>query len=85
MAIRTLGWAVAQMITLLAPEVIVIGGGVSLAGEEAFFVPLRDEVERFVFPPLSGTYQIVAAELGEEVVVHGALAAARDAMGDRPE
>jgi glucokinase len=76
-ATQTYGWAIAQMITLLAPEVIVIGGGVPLAGESVFFAPLRQAVERYVFPPLRGTYRIAPAELGEEVVVHGALCLAR--------
>jgi glucokinase len=76
-ATQVYGWAIAQMITLLAPEVVVVGGGVPLVGETLFFAPLRQEVERYVFPPLSGTYQIVPAELGEEVVVHGALRLAR--------
>jgi glucokinase len=78
-AIRTLGWAIAQTITLLAPDVVVVGGGVSLAGETDFFVPLREETARYVFGPLRDAYDIVPAALGEEVVVHGALAAARDA------
>lgn len=76
-ATQVYGWAVAQMITLLSPEVVVIGGGVPLCGERLFFAPLREEVERYVFPPLRGTYRIAPAELGEEVVVHGALALAR--------
>jgi glucokinase len=76
-AVRAYGWAIAQMITLLSPEVVVIGGGVPLAGEAVFFAPLRQEVERYVFAPLKGTYRIAPAELGEEVVVHGALALAR--------
>ena len=76
-ATQTYGWAIAQMITLLSPQVVVIGGGVPLAGEALFFAPLRKEVERYVFPPLRGTYRIAPAELGEEVVVHGALALAR--------
>ncbi|MEE8451898.1 MAG: ROK family protein [Thermoguttaceae bacterium] len=75
-ACRTYGWAIAQMITLLAPDVVVIGGGVSLVGEELFLGPLRCEVDRYVFPPLRGKFKLVAAELGEEVVVHGALALA---------
>ncbi len=79
-AIRTLGWAVAQMITLLAPSCVVVGGGVSLLGEELFFAPLRGEVERYVFPALRGTYHIVPAVLGEEVMVHGAVAIAADAL-----
>lgn len=82
-ACRAYGWAVAQVITLLAPEVVVIGGGVSLAGEALFLGPLRKEVDRYVFPPLRGTFQIVPAILGEEVVLHGALAIAGDAYGNQ--
>ncbi len=65
------------MITLVAPQVVVIGGGVPLAGETVFFAPLRQQVARYVFPPLAHSYSIVPAALGEEVVVHGALAVAR--------
>jgi glucokinase len=77
-ATEVLGWAIAQVVTLLAPEVIVVGGGVSLIGEQLFFSPLRDHVRRYVFPPLAGSYRVVPAELGELVVVHGALARAAD-------
>jgi glucokinase len=76
---RTLGWAVAQVITLTAPEIVVIGGGVSLIGEKLFFAPLREEVDRYVYPPLHNSYAIKPAALGEEVVVHGAIAVAREA------
>jgi glucokinase len=79
-AVQTLAWAVAQMITLLSPEVVVIGGGVPLIGEPLFFAPLRQQVNRYVFPPLRGTYRILPAALGEEVVLHGALALAADAL-----
>ncbi len=70
-ALETLGWAIAQVITLVAPQVVVIGGGVPLAGEALFFAPLRREVARYVFPPLAKSFAIVPASLGEEVVVHG--------------
>ena len=74
-----LGWGIAQMVTLLSPHVVVIGGGVSLMGEELFFEPLRQQVRRFVFPPLADSIRLVPAALDEEVVVHGAIAlAARD-------
>jgi glucokinase len=72
-ACQVLGWAIAQVITLLAPEVIVVGGGVSLMGEQLFFAPLRREVARYVFPPLGDSYAIVPAALGESVVVQGAV------------
>jgi glucokinase len=75
-ATKALGWAIAQVITLLSPEVVVVGGGVSLSGEKLFFGPLRQAVAEYVFPPLAGSYEIVPARLGEEVVLHGALALA---------
>ena len=75
-ACQALGWGIAQVITLLAIEVVIVGGGVSLAGENLFFAPLRLAVERYVFPPLRNSYQIVPAQLGEDVVVHGAVAMA---------
>jgi glucokinase len=77
-ACQALGWAVAQVITLVAPDVIVVGGGVSLIGEQFFFAPLRAAVAKYVFPPLASSYQIVPATLGEVVVVHGAIALAAD-------
>jgi glucokinase len=81
-AVRTLGWGVAQVITLVAPAVVVVGGGVSLATEELFLAPLRRAVEEYVFPPFHGTYSIVPAALGEESVVHGAVAlAAQETYG----
>jgi len=73
---QVLGWAIAQVITLLAPDVVVVGGGVSLLGEELFFAPLRQAVQRYVFPPLAEAYEIAPAALGELVVVHGAVALA---------
>jgi glucokinase len=75
-ACRVLGWAIAQVITLLAPEVVVVGGGVSLLGEELFFDPVRRAVQQYVFPPLANSYQILPAGLGELAVVHGAIALA---------
>ncbi|NQU22257.1 MAG: ROK family protein [Candidatus Nealsonbacteria bacterium] len=78
-ACQTYGWAIAQMITLSAPDVVVIGGGVSLADETLLLAPLREYVDRYVFPPLKGSFQIVPSALGEEVVLHGALALAAGA------
>lgn len=75
-AFDALGWAIAQVITLIAPDVVVVGGGLSLMGHQRFFMPLRAAVARYVFPPLENAYQIEPATLGEEVVVHGALALA---------
>jgi glucokinase len=69
--------AICHVIALLCPRRIVIGGGVSLIGEKLFFGPVRRLVANRVFKPFADCYDIVPAALGEEVVVHGALALAR--------
>lgn len=78
-AVRTLGWAVAQVITLLAPDIVVVGGGVSMMPDSLFWKPLRDAAREYVFPPLRDRVRIEPAGLGETVVLHGALALARTA------
>src|SRR5262249_37884311 len=50
-ATDALGWALAQAITLVNPGRIVIGGGVSLIGQELFFEPLREACQAEVFQP----------------------------------
>jgi glucokinase len=74
---EALAQAICHVITLLCPRRIVIGGGVSLMGERVLFEPLRQLVAERCFKPFAGCYDIVPAALGEEVVVHGALALAR--------
>lgn len=76
-ALKTYGWAIGQVATLLAPNVIVVGGGIAQIGEALFMAPLRQQVEGYVIEPLRGRLSIVAAELGEEVVLHGALTLSR--------
>ena len=77
-ACRALGWGIAQVVTLLAVEAVIVGGGISLAGEKTFFEPLRHYVRSYVFSPLRDSYEVLAPELGEQVVVHGALAMAAE-------
>lgn len=74
LATQALGWAIAQTITLIAPECIILGGGVSLMPEDLFLGPVRQQTAQYVFPPLAESYEILPAKLGEEVVLHGALA-----------
>jgi glucokinase len=78
---RALAYALRQAIALLAPSRIILGGGVSLIGQELWFEPIRRLVDARVFAPFRGSYDIVPASLGEEVVVHGALALAQTAAG----
>jgi glucokinase len=75
---QAIAFALVQAITLLAPRRIVMGGGLSLIGENTWFEPLRRLIDRDVFGPFKGRCDLVAAALGEQVVVHGAVALAID-------
>lgn len=79
-ACRVYSWGLAQMITLLAPNAVVLGGGVSLISEELWLRPLREYVRQYVFPPLAGAFELVPARLGEEMVVYGVLALAAESL-----
>jgi len=80
---EALAEGICHVIVLLCPRRIVIGGGVSLMGEKILFEPLRRMVAERVFKPFTDCYDIVAAALGEEVVVHGAIALAHRKLGPR--
>ncbi len=64
--------ALANVLAIIHPERIVIGGGVAQLGE-TLLTPLRHHVERLAFGPYVNTYEIAACELEESVVVSGAL------------
>ncbi|MCS6865342.1 MAG: ROK family protein [Gemmataceae bacterium] len=80
-AIQALAEGICSVIKLLCPRRVIIGGGVSLIGEELFFAPLRRYVEERGFAAFAGLTEIVPAALGEDVVVHGAIAYARQKLG----
>lgn len=69
---QMLGMAISNVIALLHPERIVIGGGVSLMGP-LFWDALRSEVTKRSMPSFISSVELVKAELGEDVVVIGAL------------
>lgn len=76
-ATQALAENICTVIKLLCPRRVIIGGGVSLIGEELFFEPIRRYVTERGMQALTGLTDIVPAALGEEVVIHGALALAR--------
>jgi glucokinase len=76
-----LGALIAAAVNLLDPEVIVIGGGVSNAGE-ALLTPLRAAVARYALASLRDGVRVVGAALGERAGVVGAGLVAWEAAGD---
>ena len=76
---RILAVAVANLVHLFNPDVIVIGGGVAAAGDR-LFSPLRAEVRRRTFRSAMQVCRIVAAELPDTAGMIGAAAVLRQAL-----
>jgi glucokinase len=79
-ACQAIAFALVQAIALCAPRRIILGGGVSLIGEKHWYEPIRRGVDCGVFAPFRSSYDIQPPALGEEVVVHGAIALADNAL-----
>ncbi len=70
---KFLGAGVANLINILNPDMIVIAGGVTRAGEH-LFVPLRAEVRRRAFRVAEEACQIVSGQLTGTAGLIGAVA-----------
>lgn len=68
---RYLGIALADLINVLNPEVIVIGGGMA-AGWEMFIGHVRAEIAKRAFREPAVRAKLVAAELGDDAGILGA-------------
>ena len=78
-----LGALIAVAVQLLDPDVVVVGGGVSNAGE-ALLAPLRAAVGRHALGTHCRDLRIVRAALGERAGVAGAGLAVWEAAGAGP-
>jgi glucokinase len=82
-AAANLGRALANVVTVFGPEVIVIGGGPAIHGGEAVVDPIRQATYRHITLVPHDKVEIVTAKLGSEAGAIGAALAARSAqMGD---
>ena len=64
---------VTNLINILQPEAVAIGGGVAAAPDGLLFTPLREIVERECYPRHTGQIpRIVRAELGNDAGIIGA-------------
>ena len=71
---RYLGVGIANMLNILNPEVVVVCGGVTKAGDH-LFAPLRREVSRRAFKPAVEACRIVPGQLEGTAGVVGAAKA----------
>jgi glucokinase len=77
-----LGVALASLVNIFNPELVVIGGGVIAAGE-LLLGPARAEMLRRALPPSRDEVRIVAAHFGVEAGMIGAAALAFDGLARR--
>ena len=64
--------AVGNVIALLHPQIVVLGGGMSLMSE-SYWTRLQIALDPFVFPLYRDSVELRPASLGEDVVLVGAM------------
>lgn len=70
--IDILGQALAGIMNTIDVEEIVIGGGLSEAGEQ-LLLPLTEKLEEYVFPQIKAHFSVKNAQLGNEAGIYGAV------------
>jgi glucokinase len=75
-----LGVGIANLINVFDPDLVLVGGGVSAAGE-LLLGPAREAARRFVVPGVGTRTRIELARHGEQAGVRGAALLAREALG----
>ncbi len=79
-AARWLGIGIAGAINLLAPDLVVLGGGLVEAMPKLYLEETERAARERVMPSFKKSFQVVAAKLGDDAVVFGAAAWAANIM-----
>ena len=69
-----LGTAIGGLVHLLAPDIIVLGGGLVEAMPELYVETVSAAAKKWVLPSYAKSYDVVAAKLGDDAVALGAAA-----------
>jgi glucokinase len=77
---QRLGIGLANLIYVLTPEAVILGGGLS-AGADYFLPSLRSEIEQRVLPPSRQGLEILVAQLGNRAGMIGAARLAWQQLG----
>ncbi|MDZ4200439.1 MAG: ROK family protein [Kiritimatiellia bacterium] len=75
-AARAIGLAVSDVVNLLAPDVVVLGGGLVEALPKLFVEEVEKAANEEAMATFRGTFKVKAAELGDDAVALGAAALA---------
>ena len=76
-AAETIGYAVANVVHILAPDKIVLGGGLVEAMEDLIVGTVRKTARSNVMSVYKDRFEVVAAKLGDDAGVKGAAAWAK--------
>jgi glucokinase len=77
-AAKNLGIAVASVVNLLAPDVVVLGGGLMEAMPSLYLQEMRAAIKKQAMKPFTKSLKIVPAKLGDDAGVLGAAALAAE-------
>jgi glucokinase len=77
-----LGFALANIYTVIAPQRIIIGGGLANAGE-MLFNPVRKWFDKFVYIDIIGREIISAAGLGNDAGIVGLAKLVKDGLNNK--
>lgn len=72
-----LGRAIGDLVNLLNPEVVVLGGGLVEAMPKVILDVVEKSAKKRCMPAFGGSYKIVEAKLGDDATVMGAAAWAK--------
>jgi glucokinase len=81
-SIRYLGMGVAAVVNLLAPDQVMLGGGLVEEMPNLYIELLKEEVERYAVPALTPGIKYSVAKLGGHAVAIGTVAWLRETGGN---
>ena len=71
--VKHLAAAIASLINVLDPEVVIVGGGIATGAGERLFGPLRRALDGFEWRPGGNAARIVPATLGDSAGCLGSV------------
>lgn len=80
-AAEKLGAAVGNLVSLMNPDIVVLGGGLAEALPEIFVECVTKKAKQTVMPPFIDFFDVVVAKLGDDAAVLGAAAWAAECLG----
>ena len=75
-----IGYAMAGLVHVLAPDVLLLGGGLVEAMPKLLLEDVGHTLEEHLMPSFVGSYELKVASLGDDATVLGAAAWVRDTV-----